>query len=148
MNKKCLLCSENNSYYNNRVKYIINHLLNSKAGGYHLYYNASDEPVYYYIKSTFPNYTRFAYKKKPKNYNLLTDKEKIGHCTYYAWNTKDIIRTLNLTLNNKKLNTNLQRKFIDELFYYFSIYEQDYFEEHNEKLFDDVPDLDMSLCPF
>jgi len=88
------------------------------------------------IRSTFPNYIKFAYYKRPKNWHCLSDDEKISNINYYQYNTKEIIRILNKIKMNKPL-TNIQGQFIEELFENYLIVENDYYEEYNEIMFED-----------
>ena len=126
---------------------MLNHISSSYAGRRLSYYN-NQELKFYSLKSTFPWYIKFAYLKKPKNYYLQTEDEKSEDIIYYQFNTKDVKRTIELTLNNKKLRTNLQRSFIDELFKNFRVYELDYKEKYSEYLFEEIIEDDYSNCPF
>lgn len=123
-----------NEYFDKRISYIIEHIRNA-VPKYKVWYQ--DEGIYKfnYIPSTFPEYTRFAYTKKPKDWCILSSEEKKKYDYFYQWNTKDINRTLVKSLKNKKL-TVLQGNFIEELFIRFRDYEYEMEYIHRTNIFE------------
>lgn len=139
-----------NDFVSDRITYILEIIKNSLPGKRRWYksrkFNSGND---YSIteRSTFPDYIKFAYVKKPKNWYILTDDEKKKEDIYFQYNTKNITRCLNKILKCKML-TELQQLFIEILFYNFYKYEEEWEIMNNEKLFDDMKNINMDECPF
>ncbi len=129
--------------------YIINHVENSFPGKRMWSKNDKYNSGYDYslsTKSTFPDYIKFAYVKRPKYWFILSEEEKLLEDRYFQYNTKDIIRILNKYINDKSL-TDIQNEFFNTLIDNFKDYEHEYFEEFKEyPLSDEI--IDMTNCPF
>ena len=132
-----------NIYYDERVLYMINHILNSVPKQV-IQYQEQGEYKYRFYPSTYPEYTRFLYTKKPKNWKTLEAKEKKKHRYYYSWNTKDILRTLRKCITRKKL-LRIQANALEELFYEFNKYERMMIEVYYTDIFDKMYDIE---CKF
>lgn len=122
-----------NDYYDKRLIYVLDHLRKA-VPKYKVWYEVQGIYRFKFIPSTFPEYTRFAYTKKPKDWYLFSSKEKLEHDYFYQWNTKDIQRTLSKALRQKKL-TKLQGNFIEELFIRFRDYEYEMVYYHRTDIF-------------
>ncbi len=96
------------------------------------------------IRSTFPWYIKFAYLKRPNDWYLFTEDEKILEEIYFQYNTKEIVRILKKILDNKKL-TNIQGLFVEQLFINFRQEELDFFEEFQEEM---IIIEELENCPF
>lgn len=137
------ICSKMiNSYYESRVRYVLDTLSNSTPGKRYWQTLADGQVKYWKESSTFPWWIKFAYQKKPKNWHLMTIEEKNTINYGFNYNTKDIIRILNKTLNNKKL-TIQQGLFVEQLFINLNQEENDYFYQNKTS-----NDIDMTSCPF
>ena len=127
-----------------RIEYIIIHIQNSYPGKRYSYYNSDNELIFYATKSTFPDYIKFSYLKKPKGWHILSDEEKAQERFYFQYNTKGVLRVMCKLLNRKPL-TEIEQLFTVELFWNFTQYENDFMYEFGEELF---PDIDMTDCEF
>ena len=138
-----------NEYYIDRIEYMITIIKNSEPGN--RIWRKSDKYSSGFDygetkRSTFPWWIKFAYEKKPKEYNWLSEEEKKLEPIYFSTNTRDILVTLNNQLKGKRIRTKTREQFLKILFENLYIEEQDWKEKYNEELFDDY--VDLSNCPF
>lgn len=128
-----------NQFYDKRIVYMYEHISNA-IPRYKVCYKEDGIYKSRFIESTFPEYTKFAYTKKPKNWNLLNAKEKKSHDRYFQYNTKYIKRILVKLLIKHKL-TKIQQEFCDILFRNFFEYEKEMTEYYNTNIIkdDNVP---------
>lgn len=121
------------SFYDERSIYIIDHLINA-IPRYKVWYQEDNIYKFKFIESTFPEYVRFAYTKKPKYWRLLDSREKKKHDRYWQLNTKGVVDILRKSLSRKKL-TKWQGDFLEELFGQFNDYEKMMLIEYDTELF-------------
>jgi len=129
-----------------RAQYILD-ILNISTPGERKWIKSDKYPSGYdytlSTKSTFPWYVKFAYEKRPKNWYTLTEEEKNNSRIYFQYNTNNIKNMLNKIIKNKKPLTELQYKCAKILFENFKIEEEDYYQQYNEQLIDE-----LEGCPF
>lgn len=143
-----------NDYILNRINYITDELNNAKPGRRVWTENKKFQSGMDYTateRSTYPFYIKFAYDKRPKQWYLLSEEEKLKERIYYCYNRKNIFGVFKKILNGKAL-TFIQQQFVVELMTNFRIFEKE-FEYIHKDTFDNVlayynNDIDMSNCPF
>ncbi len=146
-----------NDYILNRINYITDELNNAKPGRRVWMESKKFQNGMDYTgteRSTYPFYIKFAYDKKPKQWYLLSEEEKLKERTYYCYNRKNIFGVFKKILNGKAL-TLIQQKFVVDLMTNFRVFEKE-FEYIHKDTFDNVinyyksydNDIDMSNCPF
>ncbi len=113
------------------------HISTSTPGNRFSYYDYEGNLIFYSEKSTFPEYTKFMYTKKPKWYKLLSEEEKEKYEYYYQYNTKDILSLLRTLLSEERKLTKIQQHCVDTLFYGFRLYEEAYIELYGQKIIED-----------
>lgn len=124
-----------NDFYDKRVLFIYTQLKLSQPR-YKVWYKTSDGIYRFkFQSSTFPEYSRFAYTKKPKDWHLESSNEKKKHRYYYQFNTKGILKILVKSLTRKPL-TEIQGNFLEELFKNFLDYEKMMLEEFQTNILD------------
>lgn len=147
-----------NDYILNRINYIIDELNHAKPGrrvwmDSDKYPNNKDYSLT--ERSTYPFYIKFAYDKKPKQWYILSEEEKLKERIYYCYNKRNIFNVFKKILTGKAL-TLIQQTFVEELMTNFYIFEKE-FEMIHQDTFDNVMNFysnsnnnynDMSLCPF
>lgn len=145
-----------NDYILNRINYIMDELKQAKPGkriwmDSDKYPNNKDYSLT--ERSTYPFYIKFAYDKKPKQWYILSEEEKLKERIYYCYNKRNIFNVFKKILNGKAL-TLIQQTFVEELMTNFYIFEKE-FEMIHQDTFDNVMNFysnnnynDMSLCPF
>ncbi len=114
------------------------HILSSEKGQRYSFYDMDDNLIFFSSRSTFPDYVKFMYLKKPKWYILLSEEEKLDHDYYYQYNTKDILSLLRTLLKEDRKLTEIQQHCVDRLFMYFREYEESYIYLYNQKIIDDT----------
>lgn len=115
-----------NDYFISRINYMISEIENSIAGS--RYWVDSDKPcrTYDYVttRSTFPDYCKFFFYKKPKNWHLLTILEQENEY-HFAGNKKELLHILNKSKTNKKLTVR-QQLMIEIISCNLTIHEEDW----------------------
>lgn len=124
-----------NKFYISRINYMISEISASTAGSRYWINSTLPSRTYDYIttKSTFPNYCKFFFFKKPKNWHILTDIEKEKERYFFAGNKKELLHVLNKSKTHKKL-TYRQQLLIQTISENLIQHEEDWYYQFEEKL--------------
>lgn len=124
-----------NSFYIHRINYMISEISASTAGSRYWVNSPLPNRIHDYItiRSTFPDYCKFFFFKKPKNWYILTGEEKEKEEYFFAGNKKELLHILNKSKTNKKL-TYRQQLLIQTISENCCLYELDWYHQYNEQL--------------
>ena len=94
---------------------------------------------YHVVRSTFPEWSKFFFLKKPSNWHTMTiqEQQQFTRDEYipFAGNKKELIHILNKSVTNKKL-TPRQQIVIEIIFSNLYDYEQEFYHLYGEELID------------